>query len=91
MPCPTCEHTMQSVGESVAWCPRCGTIQGNWEAGQPPKLVQRCRDFAARAFDSDLLTGVDSVLALAEWQSCGVDESINPVVDRRGLVTTETP
>src|SRR4051812_6946684 len=32
MSCPTCEHTMQSVGMldhggSVYWCPRCGTIR----------------------------------------------------------------
>lgn len=26
MSCPTCEHTMQCVG-NVFWCPRCGTIK----------------------------------------------------------------
>lgn len=32
MPCPTCDHTMQSVGQLTTgwflyWCPRCGTLR----------------------------------------------------------------
>ena len=27
MACPTCEHTMHSIGVAVFWCPRCGTTK----------------------------------------------------------------
>ena len=27
MSCPTCDHTMQAVGDAVWWCPCCGTIK----------------------------------------------------------------
>lgn len=27
MSCPTCDHTMQGVGENWFWCPRCGTLK----------------------------------------------------------------
>jgi len=27
MACPACDHTMQSVGDYVFWCLRCGTIK----------------------------------------------------------------
>ena len=46
MSCPTCDHTMHSLGSGDYWCPRCGTLQQyrqtrvNTEA---PKLVERCR------------------------------------------------
>jgi len=27
MSCPTCDHTMHSVGAYWFWCPRCGTLK----------------------------------------------------------------
>lgn len=48
MACPTCDHTMQLVGEGYKtfWCPRCGTIKfGEREASEKPKLVDRALEF----------------------------------------------
>jgi len=49
MACPTCDHTMHSLGstknnESIFWCPRCGTVKGRNYAGEDrivPRLVKR--------------------------------------------------
>ncbi len=51
MSCPTCDHTMQRVGQGVFWCPRCGTLRTvlslpaairNDDAA--PRLVDSMRD-----------------------------------------------
>lgn len=83
MSCPTCGHTMHGIGavpavggQPVFWCPRCGTVEdhadGITDVGVP-KLVERCRAFAAET-RADLLEG---------WQRLGVAESIHLPADRR--------
>jgi len=49
MSCPTCDHTMEKVGDMATpydgvplfWCPRCGTLKANVirENHLVPKLV----------------------------------------------------
>lgn len=54
MACPTCDHTMESIGDSgrtiAFWCPRCGTLDNGLKPASQPKLVERCRIFCK---DSD--------------------------------------
>lgn len=53
MACPTCDHTMRSVGGVgyvVFWCPRCGTIKTNHADNQNnliclPTLIPRLQKF----------------------------------------------
>jgi transposase len=47
MACPTCDHTMQGVGNGAFWCPRCGTIQLAPNTFEMPMLVSRTREFTA--------------------------------------------
>lgn len=56
MACPTCDHTMQSIGQtkrqdSVFWCPRCGTIRTLYSPTKmdddAPSLPHRVRAFLA--------------------------------------------
>lgn len=64
---PTCDCTMQSVGEAKFWCPRCGTLKlGDYES-YPPKLVVRCREYQA-------ITGCGGVGG--GWHEIGIQESI---------------
>lgn len=93
MSCPTCDHTMQSIGYcdgGTVWlCPRCGTVkhpQFNTEA-EPriyvPKLVERCREFAMEeyaAWDSEQHKGV--VSPPERWKTLGIAKSINKPEDR---------
>lgn len=42
MACPTCDHTMQSLGYAdggtIWWCPRCGTVKHHDQfIDSPPK------------------------------------------------------
>lgn len=75
MPCPTCEHTMQKLGDYF-WCPRCGTVQASFGYPEPeaPALVQRCRDFA-KAREATLCIEGD-------WTRLGISESINTPENR---------
>lgn len=82
MPCPTCSHTVESLGLTLDrrrffWCPRCGTLvmQNTDDAGEvervtsdAPKLVERCRKFRKVMTD-----GADA----CEWARMGIEESIN--------------
>lgn len=38
MPCPNCQHTLQSVGPLRFWCPRCGTIQME-DSNEMPSVI----------------------------------------------------
>ena len=83
MSCPTCDHTMESLGvcdEAVVYlCPRCGTVKhGSDFDGKPlvyvPKLVERCRALEP--------TVLDSTIEFA-WKHSGVSESINLPENRK--------
>lgn len=43
MACPTCDHTMQGLGDQWSWCPRCGTVRGH-AAHSVPTLVMRVQN-----------------------------------------------
>lgn len=62
MACPTCLHTMQSVGDGVFWCPRCGSIRTVRLETEPcvPKLVARVREYADRLGEAVISEGEDS-------------------------------
>lgn len=78
MACPTCDHTMQSLGYcdgGTVWhCSRCGTVSHHDQfVDAPPrvhvpKLVERCRDFES-VWDDD---AVGRML----WRTLGIEESI---------------
>jgi len=74
MACPTCDHTMQKIGNdwlrhecgntlvSVFWCPRCGTIKHpSSHFHTTPWLVKRVRDFTC---DYELNADVSEVLRI---------------------------
>lgn len=85
MACPTCDHTMQSVGFAEGrhhyWCPRCGTLRstapGGFDADEAPKLVGRCREF-----EKDYVVPCGSGMTEREWIASGIRESINKPEDR---------
>ena len=68
--CPTCDHTMQSVGtpdNKVWWCPRCGTIKmwgddlpGNTEA---PRWIRMLRDAEYHHVYAEFMRAVEAVVA----------------------------
>ncbi len=83
MSCPACDHTMECVVPDLFWCPRCGTIRARADEpgvanplflNQSPKLVERCREFAATATGSNLLSC---------WHRLGIAESINTPENRK--------
>lgn len=93
MPCPTCDHTMQSLfpaGESQRWywCPRCGTLKGETDDGEEPtadrpKLVDRCREFTVK-IEADVPQYGEGALKLLGWlQQVGIDEAIRRPEHRR--------
>ena len=68
MSCPTCDHTMNGIGNGVFWCPRCGTLKDDvMPYVEAPKLVLRCRYFE---------TSLNGVFRRT-WQLNGIAESIN--------------
>lgn len=80
MSCPTCDHTMQRLGESglcsLFNCPRCGTIKSvhsvdSREEVYVPALVERCRDFADQAVNRKTERIADV------WRRTGIAEAIN--------------
>ena len=89
MSCPTCDATMEGLGEwggRKHWhCPRCGTLrticvdgEGNstgYVEDYRPKLVDRCRQFAGR-----LPVAASAPAGL--WQRLGIAESINVPAER---------
>lgn len=87
MPCPTCDHTMQSVRtgeeENIYWCNRCGTMKiensSNTHADiDTPMIVGRLRDFIPKLAASD------------RWEShrIGIVESIYPPHERDKIRTS---
>ena len=59
MPCPICDHTMQSLdGDRFGWwwCPRCGSIKSKQPDIPPvaPKLVETVREYLKRAPQLDV-------------------------------------
>lgn len=85
MSCPTCSCTLQNLGLDagpelnvrVFWCPRCGTIRrevGDWSADDVPRLVGRCRQFAAAM--------VSGVCHATDWIRLGISEAINKPGER---------
>jgi hypothetical protein len=56
MPCPNCDHTMQSISQPSAWtiiywCPRCGTLRRSNAADgrdedEAPLLLARSRELS---------------------------------------------
>jgi hypothetical protein len=73
MACPTCDHTMQSIGNQLFWCPRCGTLKDRHAetASGVPTLVGRCRDFQETIYG-------DCAEHMDQWHKTGIRESINP-------------
>lgn len=86
--CPTCTHTLAklcSVGDATySMCERCGTLRvriaGATEAVvYVPKLVERCRKYAASVLSSNIMP---SEIRTSEWVRLGIAESINVPTDR---------
>jgi tRNA(Ile2) C34 agmatinyltransferase TiaS len=85
--CPTCSHTMQSLGvldsgDRAFWCPRCGTIKRQFnkhEVNEATQLVSRCH-----AFREIVLAQVedDDQFIMNGWMRCGVSECISPESER---------
>lgn len=81
MACPTCLHTMHSLGKiqetSVFWCPHCGTIKTDLASHEPdisvPYLVDRVKRFRALANEGQGLLPGDAAL----WHRLGIGESIS--------------
>lgn len=94
MACPTCDHTMETIGiddrgDSFLLCPRCGTVVvdafgQHGDRVYVPKLVGRCREFAAQeyaAYSPEKGHGV--VDAPPRWRAIGIAESINLPTERK--------
>ena len=87
MACPTCDHTMESLGEFAGRrhfrCPRCGTLRTvdptGYTVDYRPKLVDRCRKFEAWCAAGH---GLRDTNVCREWTSLGIAESINPPEQR---------
>jgi len=77
MPCPTCSHTMTTLGyiedAPAMWCPRCGTI--DCHGAEAPKLVDRCRQLLAVVV-SWQASGFEAMFRKL-WTRLGIGESIN--------------
>jgi len=95
MACPTCDHTMSCLGETVEglsrkaiwWCQRCGSIRidGFGSFDEAPKLVERCREFEkGREMRDD-----DNVFS--KWHMLGIAESINLPEQRPTEAAQEEP
>lgn len=96
MSCPTCDHTMESIGHIAAQrvfrCGRCGTVKIETYTGKPddwnhvvyvPKLVERCRPYERGLFGTggrQLIVEPD--ILKSEWHRLGIAESINKPEDR---------
>jgi hypothetical protein len=87
--CPTCGHTLARLAASgrcdVYHCERCGTAVVRYASGfseaYRPKLVNRCRAFAAKVLSTSDVSGAD--FRWAEWRRLGIAESIDKLTKRR--------
>ena len=73
---------MEQIVEFVWWCPRCGTIKGEWQAtkfAEAPKLVERCREFEAKTLPHIHKPILD---AKNDWHRLGIAEAIHLPKDR---------
>jgi len=92
MSCPTCDHTIQHIGQTldgptrrdIWWCPRCGTIRvdGYRAFDEKPKLVGLCREFESEP-NIHGNAAVDFFLVGELWRRLGINESINKPEDRK--------
>ena len=98
MPCPTCDHTMQSLGAPPGrlqwfWCPRCGTIREGHSEQNPasvPFLVLHARKLVAFAFGVLPKLPSDDQPGLY-YRAAAVDESIFLADQRVPPATFTTP
>ena len=81
MSCPTCDHHVACIGITndgfaTFWCPRCGSLSYSEpeKAVDVPKLVDRCRKFAADPFMPLQLVGRKPEQL---WVCLGIAEAIN--------------
>ena len=72
MACPTCDHTMQSLRQTVFWCPRCGTVKHgqSYFYVDVPKLVDNVNKFEKTLRDPDVID---------DFNRLGLHESTNKV------------
>jgi len=90
MACPTCDHTMQSIGHAEGrshyWCPRCGTLrstaEGGFDTDEAPKLVERCRKYRDELKAARSPYDLQAYLELY-WNRIGIAEAINKPEDRK--------
>jgi hypothetical protein len=77
MVCPTCDHTLQSLGHGLFHCPRCGTLVGSQADGSAdvPALVKRCR-----GFQREFRGSVEYHTTL--WIRLGIHECIDTPAER---------
>lgn len=93
MSCPTCDHTMEMVGDyfiSVAHCPRCGTLTVTRTTtdgdGDEEKLSHHSNTYVpklverCREFERGIPTNV--VSEMREWKRIGIAEAINKPEER---------
>jgi hypothetical protein len=89
MACPTCNHMLEGIGHREFhrfwYCHRCGTLVEESRSSHgaaewvilsisPPKLVDRCREFAEKMN----LGPLSNSIAVDEWRRLGIAESITP-------------
>lgn len=96
MSCPTCDHTMEGLGQNdradnIFLCPRCGTVKidafgQHGDKVYVPKLVERCRKFIGVIGANFVHGSKEASAALpaieTEWYRVGIAESINTPKDR---------
>lgn len=77
MACPTCDHTMDGLGNGHFWCPRCGTVMDNGSV-YVPALVRRVRALALE------MQGKLKMWEFVrhEWHYLGLSESIDLPTNR---------
>ena len=72
MACPSCQHTMQGLGEGIFWCPRCGSIRYQGLVSVPC-LVHRVREL----HDAMKAAVGFSAWDISKWNELGLLESID--------------
>lgn len=88
MSCPTCDHTLQCVGQFISskvchWCPRCGTLQLRDELPARPCLVDRCRGLIDEVMATSGPEWEELLGRLGDlWHRTGIRESINVPAER---------
>lgn len=84
MPCPSCTHTMDSLGGGCFWCPRCGSLKSDILTTQlAPKIVDRLKQMRSLLLLREVQWGKDDArnpysALLESWIMFGLDECIDP-------------